>query len=72
MPDQKAISVYTVLILLRNMRSSLGLEAMSEFLDAYTAAVERLNPELRSEVKEALCDRALYNLYEAVMSHEKK
>jgi hypothetical protein len=37
MPAQQAISVYTVLVLLKQMRSALGLEAMSEFLDAYVA-----------------------------------
>ncbi|MBF0123107.1 MAG: hypothetical protein HQL21_06860 [Candidatus Omnitrophica bacterium] len=59
------------MILLKTMRSSLGLEAMSEFLDAYTACVERLNPELKREVSKALCDRALFNLYESVMKHER-
>jgi hypothetical protein len=71
MPVQQSISVYTVLILLKTMRSSLGLEAMSEFLDAYTASVERMNPDLKREVSKALCDRALFNLYESEMKYEK-
>jgi hypothetical protein len=71
MPVQASVSVYTVLLLLKTMRSRLGLEAMAEFLEAYTSAVERVNPDLKKEVSQALCDRALFNLYESVMRHEK-
>lgn len=70
--NQQAVAVYTVLTILLKMRKNLGLEAMSDFLDSYTAAVEKINPDLKNSVIEALSERAIYNLYEAVSSYEKE
>ena len=69
--SQHAISVYTVLTILAAMRKDLGLEAMSEFLDNYTAAVEKMNPELKVAVSEAMSEHAVYSLYRAVRAYEK-
>jgi hypothetical protein len=71
MISEKAISVYTVLSLLKNMRKDLGLEAMSEFIDSYVLAIERTNPELKEVLKDSLTERAINQFYQAVVNHEK-
>ncbi len=69
--NKQSVAVYSVLAILRNMRNELGLEAMSEFLDLYVTAVEKVNPELKNILAEALSERAINQFYQAVMHHEK-
>lgn len=59
-----SIAVYTKLTILLRMRHELGLEAMLEYLEAYTSNIERHNPELQKAVQKALaliCVRRIYN-----------
>ena len=72
MLNRQSVSVYTVVSILRNMRRSLGLEAMSEFLDMYVEAVDRKDPQLKSTLQEALSERAIDQFYQAVVNYEKK
>ncbi len=48
------VAVYTVLCILRDMRSELGLEAMLEYMGEYLGAIERSNPELKGAVARAM------------------
>jgi hypothetical protein len=69
--NKQSIAVYSVIAILRNMRNELGLEAMSEFVDLYVTAVERINPELKNILHEALSEQAINHFYQAVVEHEK-
>jgi hypothetical protein len=69
--NKQSVAVYSVIAILRNMRNELGLEAMSEFIDLYVAAVDRINPELKDLLHEALSEQAINNFYQAVVEHEK-
>ncbi|NLE64828.1 MAG: hypothetical protein GX606_02805 [Elusimicrobia bacterium] len=71
MPDPRSVSIATVLLLLRHMRDALGLEAMSEFLDAYTILIKEHHPEIPTEIDLVLRDKALSALYETVIRYEK-
>jgi len=53
------------------MRDALGLEAMSEFLDAYTILIKEHHPEIPTEIDLVLRDKALSALYETVIRYEK-
>jgi hypothetical protein len=67
----RLVSVYTVLLILRNMRDRLGIEAMTDFLERYTKTIERVSPQVKDAVNDELLDRALHGLYEAVCHDEK-
>jgi len=69
--NQQSVAVYSVIAVLRNMRNELGLEAMSEFIDLYAAAVEKTNPELKNILQEVLSEQAINHFYQAVVEHEK-
>jgi len=66
----RTIAVYTVLLVLRNMKERVGIEAMVEFIDRYTSTIEQLNPDIKEAVNYELLERALHGLYESVCPHE--
>jgi hypothetical protein len=66
----RTIAVYTVLLVLSRMRERLGVEAMVEFIDRYTATIERLDPEIKDAVNHELLERALHGLYQSGCSYE--
>lgn len=69
--SRRLIAVYTVLLILRNMRDRLGIEAMLSFLESYTRTIERVNPDIKDAVNEELLERALKGLYEVVCNEKK-
>jgi len=69
--NSRLVSVYTVLLILRNMRDRLGIEAMVDFLERYTKTIERVTPEIKEAVNDELLERALHGLYETVCNDEK-
>ena len=69
--NPRLISIYTVLLILRNMRDRLGIEAMVDFLEQYTKTIERVSPDIKEAVNDELLDRSLHELYETVCGDEK-
>ena len=69
--SNRLIAIYTVLMVLINMRERLGIEAMVDFLERYTRTIERINPDIKEAVNDELLDRALHGLYETVCGYEK-
>jgi hypothetical protein len=51
---QKAVSIYTVLAILDQMKGSLGLEAMMEYMETYKKTIEMNDPRLRLAVNKAM------------------
>ena len=66
-PASRKISVYTTLIILKNMKDRLGLEAMCSFLEGYTRMIERASPDIREVVMRELQQKALKDLYESAL-----
>ncbi len=69
--NRRLIIIYTVLLVLKKMRDRLGIEAMLDFLDSYTKAIERIKPEIKNAVNNELLDRALQELHQTVCRYEK-
>lgn len=69
-PSLRKVSVYTTLLILKNMRERLGLEAMCSFLDGYTRMIERSSPAIREAVMRELQEKALQHLYESALGEE--
>ncbi len=70
--SSRKVSVYTTLVILKNMRERLGLEAMCSFLDGYTRMIERTSPDIREVVLRELQEKALRQLYESALVEEQK
>jgi len=49
-----AITLYTGLLILNEMKNTIGLEAMLEYMDRYCRTMERHDPRLRLAVNRAL------------------
>ena len=50
----QSIAIYTVLSILSQMKSELGLEAMLEYMDRYVATIGKYNPRLKGAVRKAV------------------
>jgi len=46
-----SIAVYTVLCILRGIKSQLGLEAMLEYMEGYLVTMEKNNPMLKDAAR---------------------
>lgn len=53
-PNTNSIAVYTILSILRQMKETLGLEAMLEYVEKYPKIIEANNPEIKSAVQHTL------------------
>ncbi|MBF0485230.1 MAG: hypothetical protein HQL16_01820 [Candidatus Omnitrophica bacterium] len=72
MLNRNKVSVYTTLIILKDMRERLGIEAMLSFLEKYVTLIEKRDPGIKEAVSSELKDRALVSLYEVVCADEEK
>lgn len=62
-----SVAVYTVLCILRGMRTQLCLEAMLEYMEEYLGAVERNNPMLKDAVSKAMSMISIKKIYKDTM-----
>ena len=62
-----SVAVYTVLSILRKMKTELGFEAMLEYMDKYLLIIEQSNPPLRKAVEKALSIVKVEKIYEDAM-----
>ena len=58
-----SVAVYTVLCILRGMRTQLCLEAMLEYMEEYLVTIERNNPALKEAVIKALSMVSVKKIY---------
>ena len=49
-----SIAIYTVLCILRRMKTQLGLEAMLEYKEKYLEVIEDNNPRVKAAVEKAV------------------
>ncbi len=49
-----AVALYTVLAILLQIKSKVGLEAMLEYIEHYQKLIERYNPDFKEAVSGAL------------------
>ncbi len=62
-PNANSIAVYTILSILRQMKETLGLEAMLEYVEKYPQVIEANNPEIKSAVQHTLSLMSIDSLY---------
>ena len=67
----QSIAVYTVLRILLQMKSQLGLEAMLEYIRSYLNVVEQYNPQIKNAVSRAVEIINVSKVYEETV-HGKK
>jgi hypothetical protein len=65
------ISIYTTMKILLSIRRSQGLECMLEFIEMYTSATERNNPELKQVLAESLEEKCVETFYKSVATLRK-
>jgi len=58
-----SIAVYTVLCILRGMKTQLGLGAMLEYMEEYLATIEKHNPKLKGAVLKAMSMMSIEKIY---------
>lgn len=61
------IAVYTVLCVLRCMKTQLCLEAMLEYMEEYLEVIERHNPKLKRAVSKAMSKTSIEKIYKDAM-----
>lgn len=61
------VAIYTILSLLLVMRSSLGLEAMLEYISGYLKSVDQKDPDMKPAVQEALALMSVEKIYKEVL-----
>ena len=62
-----SVAVYTVLSILRKMKTELGFEAMLEYLEKYLLIIEQSNPPLKKAVEKALVIVRVEKIYQDAM-----
>jgi hypothetical protein len=62
-----SIAVYTILCVLRGMKTQLCLEAMLEYMDEYLQTVEKHNPKLKNAVSVAMSRVSIKQIYKDAM-----
>ena len=65
---QNAITIYTILAILLNMKRTLGIEAMMEYMDKYITVIDEHNPEFKFAVWRALSYISMEKLYKNILS----
>ena len=66
------ISVYTATAILLEIKKSLGLEAMIEYMEKYLLLIESKNPRLKFAVGQAIRLINVDKFYRDLMIHETK
>ena len=66
------IDIYTVLTVLRAMKTRLGLEAMLDYIDRYLHTIDQSNPKLRSAVQRALTQISVEKIHRDAMRSDKE
>ena len=70
-PNHHTIAVYTTMRTLRAIRNQLGLEAMLEFIERYTAAIETVEPLVAETAAEVLAEYQIEKVYQGVLDFKK-
>ena len=66
-----AVAIYTLLAILLKIRSTMGLEAMLEYIEHYQKLIERFNPDFKVAVKAALAMMSVEKMYRDITTNEK-
>ena len=61
--EERAVTTYTAMCILREIRTRLGLEAMMEYQENYLALIEKFNPKLKMAVMRALAVMDVERMY---------
>ena len=69
--SHNTVAIYTVLSILVKMKTSLGLEAMLEYIGKYLEIIEQTHPKIKSAVSQALGLMSINKIYKEAMSNEK-
>ena len=59
----RAVTTYTAMCILREMKKRMGLEAMIEYQENYVRLIERYNPNLKMAVTRALAIMDVERMY---------
>ena len=70
--NDKLVTVYTVLAILKTIKEDLSLEAMLEYLEKYLSAIETYNPRFKLAVKKALSLVDIEKIYKDMMLNEQR
>ncbi|MFA5261164.1 MAG: hypothetical protein WC450_08060 [Candidatus Omnitrophota bacterium] len=70
--QENIVAIYVVLLVLKKMRTELGLETMHEYVDAYISIIERHNLRLKRVVSELLAVLNVDKIYRDCIDNEKK
>ena len=65
--SSNSLAVFTVICILRRMKTQLGLEAMLEYTQKYLEAVEQRNPRLKYAVAEIISGLSMEKIYKEAM-----
>ena len=63
------VAIYTILTVLLKMKSTLGMEAMLEYIVHYSAMIERHNPVFKDAVQHALSLMSVEKMYRDGTQH---
>lgn len=67
---KNTVAVYTVLAIIKRIKSTMGLEAMLEYIEHYQKTIERHNPEFGDAVKSALALTNVEKIYREMTKDE--
>ena len=65
-----AVAIYTLLVILTQIKSKMGLEAMLEYIEHYQELIERHNPDFKDAVKAALAMMSLEKMYRDITTND--
>ena len=66
------VAIYTVLTILMQMKTTLGLEAMLEYIGKYLSTIEKTHPDMKTAVARALGMMSIEKIYREATSIEAK
>jgi hypothetical protein len=66
--SENVVAIFTVLAILRRMRSTLGIEAMIEYMEKYLVMIEKRNPDFKLAVTRVLEVMNVEKMYRDVMA----
>ncbi len=71
LPSHSTIVIYAALRILNQMKKSLGIEAMLEYLDCSLDYIAKTSPGLRDATEEALKIISVEDIYKEILGNEK-